>query len=81
MGESLREYPCAKILTRPGLKALNHDDVYNILCGASPSVKSKVSVRDGTGQHLQPGPELTRNGRPVYAKPQLIFWPVARNIT
>jgi len=40
-----------------------------------------VYVRDGMGQHFwSPArPEVTRNrsARPVYAKPQIIFWPGA----
>jgi len=38
-----------------------------------------ILIRDGTGQHFcSPArPELTRNcpAWPIYAKPQLIFWP------
>jgi len=44
-----------------------------------------IQSRDGTGQHFcSPArPEVTRNhpARTVYAKPQIIFRPVARNIT
>jgi len=47
--------------------------------------KLYILIRDGTGQHFcSPArPEVTRNrpAQTVYAKPQIIFRPIACNIT
>ena len=52
---------------------------------ACQSTNNILEIRVGTGQHFcSPArPEVTRNrpAQTVYAKPQIIFWPVARNVT